>query len=277
MLAEVTASSLLLAFGLAAFVSGAAWRLRALNGSGWAAATLLGGLVYGLGGLSWALLLFAFFASSSLLSRAFAGHKAAVAREFAKGGRRDWAQVAANGGLGALFLLAAAAGFLSANAAWLGYAAALATVTADTWATELGVLSAGEPRLITTGRKVARGTSGGISLLGTAATVLGGAVIGLLAAWMNPALPFAPTLGLATLGGLLGSLADSWLGATLQAIYYCPSCEKETERHPVHTCGTATSWHRGWRWLSNDWVNFLSAALAAGVVLALAAALGLVG
>jgi hypothetical protein len=50
--------------------------------------------------------------------------------------------------------------------------------------------------------------------------------------------------------------ADSLLGATLQAIYYCPSCEKETERHPQHTCGTNTDHIRGWRWLNNDWVNF---------------------
>ena len=36
--------------------------------------------------------------------------------------------------------------------------------------------------------------------------------------------------------GLLGALFDSLLGATVQAIYYCPACEKETERHLIHLC-----------------------------------------
>jgi len=55
---------------------------------------------------------------------------------------------------------------------------------------------------------------------------------------------------------LLGALFDSLLGATVQAIYYCPACQKETERNPVHSCGTETTQIRGWTWLGNDWVNF---------------------
>ena len=45
-----------------------------------------------------------FFVSSSLLSKAFAGRKADIAKHFSKGGRRDWAQVAANGGMGAMMM-----------------------------------------------------------------------------------------------------------------------------------------------------------------------------
>jgi uncharacterized membrane protein len=67
------------------------------------------------------------------------------------------------------------------------------------------------------------------------------------------------------LAGLAGSFFDSLLGATKQAIYWCPFCQKETERFPTHLCGTGTVYYRGWRWLDNDWVNFL-ASLAGALV-----------
>jgi uncharacterized membrane protein len=67
---------------------------------------------------------------------------------------------------------------------------------------------------------------------------------------------------LITFAGLAGSLFDSFLGATVQAMYYCPADKKETEKHPLHTCGTQTIRIRGWNWLNNDWVNFACAAFA---------------
>jgi uncharacterized membrane protein len=70
---------------------------------------------------------------------------------------------------------------------------------------------------------------------------------------------------LVPLAGLLGSLFDSFLGATVQVIYRCPACEKETERHPRHLCGAETTQIRGWRWFNNDWVNF--ACSLAGAIL----------
>ena len=71
---------------------------------------------------------------------------------------------------------------------------------------------------------------------------------------------------LITLSGLLGSLFDSLLGATVQAMYFCPTDQKETEKHPLHTCGTLTVHTRGWTWLDNDWVNFACGAFGAATM-----------
>jgi uncharacterized protein (TIGR00297 family) len=255
-----------LVVGLALGVSIAALALwaGALSRSGALAAALLGGLLFGLGGLRWAALLLLFFVTSSGLSHLSGRRKAALAEKFAKGSRRDWAQVAANGGLGAL-LVVAHTFWPEQNWAWIAYAGAMAAVNADTWATELGVLSKTPPRLVTTWRPVERGTSGGVSLAGTLAALGGSLVIGLAAGWLRPATGVFATCLAVSLGGLGGALFDSWLGATRQAIYFCPICQKETERHPQHTCGAQTTRLRGWVWLNNDLVNLACALMGAGM------------
>ena len=240
-----------------------AWQAGSLSRSGSVAAALSGGLIFGLGGLDWAVLLLAFFISSSLLSRAFGQRKAALNEKFSKGHQRDWGQVLANGGLGAV-LVVLAAGYPENSLWWIAYIGTMAAVNADTWATELGVLSPAAPRLVTSGVIVERGTSGGISLLGSLASLAGAAVIGLCATLVRPEVGVSLALAAAIGGGMLGSLVDSLLGATLQAIYFCPTCQKETERHPQHTCGTPTTQVRGLSWLNNDWVNFVCALTGAG-------------
>lgn len=254
-------------FILGAIIAYLAWRAGSLNRSGAWAAALTGGLVFGLGGLAWAAVLLTFFLSSSALSRLFARRKIIVEEKYAKGSQRDWGQVLANGGLGALFAIAS---WLLPEASWpwLAFIGAMAAVTADTWATELGVFSPTPPRLITNGRVVERGTSGGVTVLGYLAVLAGAMLVGVVAAVFNPEWALG-ALGAAMIGGLTGSSIDSFLGATLQAIYYCPNCQKETERHPIHTCGNSTTPQRGWPWLNNDWVNFICSVAGAGAALVL--------
>ena len=253
------------------------YRRGALQGSGVAGALVTGTLIFGLGGWEWGALLIAFFVSSSALSFYHAKDKKGLAEKFAKGHRRDLAQALANGGAAAvlavlsrLFPLVEGGG----ERVWFATCAgAMAAVNADTWATELGVLSSRPPRLITTGRQVEVGASGGVTWLGTAASLGGAAFIGLLgglgALILGQGWAAAGVLLLAAVaGGLAGSLFDSFLGATVQAIYWCDACQKETERK-MHRCGTRTSLLRGWPWLGNDLVNFfasvLGALVAAGV------------
>jgi uncharacterized protein (TIGR00297 family) len=252
-----------LGMALGAGISLLAWRSGALSSSGGWAAAITGGLIFGFGGWPWAILLLAFFISSSVLSRLFSRQKASVSEKFAKGSRRDWGQVAANGGLGAWLAILHSI-YPNQSWIWIAFAGAMAAVNADTWATELGVLNKARPRLITTGEPVEPGTSGGVTALGYLAVISGAGLIAVLAVIFSPG-SNRWLMGLsALLAGVAGSSIDSWLGATRQAMYYCPTCQKETERHPLHGCGTATRWQRGWRWLNNDWVNFLCALVGAG-------------
>jgi uncharacterized protein (TIGR00297 family) len=194
----------------------------------------------------------------------FKKRKQGLDEKFSKGHERDAGQVFGNGGLATAFVLVHAL-YPESNLGWVGFAAALAAVNADTWATELGVLNPTPPRMITDlRRRVEKGTSGGISLFGTFASLLGAAVIALPAALFADDWSLLPLI---TFAGLAGSLFDSFLGATVQAMYYCPTDKKETEKHPLHTCGTETIHIRGWKWLENDWVNFACSAF--GVIIAL--------
>ena len=250
----------------ALFISLVAFHLKALNKSGVIAATITGTIIFGLGGWQWAIILLGFFTSSSLLSKLLRKSKTSLSDKFSKGSRRDAWQVLANGGIGALLVVIH---YLYPNHLWVwpAFLGSFAAVNADTWATELGVLSKKNPRLITSGKVVERGTSGGITLLGTLSALGGASFIALIGVLTWPVrdaaiLSFTSLISflLITLGGLLGSMIDSWLGATIQAIYHCHTCNKDTEQYPVHHCGTSTTLVRGLKWFNNDLVNTLCAA-----------------
>jgi len=136
--------------------------------------------------------------------------------------------VLANGGVAAL---AAVAG------SWVGFAAAVAAATADTWASEIGRHSRTPPRLITDGMHVPAGTDGGMTLLGTAGGIAGAGFVAGLSSLVGQ----RSTLAVAV-AGVVGMLVDSLLGATVQGKV---------------------------RWMDNDAVNLaatLTGAACAGLV-----------
>jgi uncharacterized protein (TIGR00297 family) len=253
---------------LAGLVALAAFRLRLLSRSGALAAFGLGTVIFGFGGLRWAIVLMLFFLTSSGLSRLLRRRKQDAEGHYSKGATRDAWQVAANGGVAGFFVLLHLL-LPQSTWPWLGFCAALAAANADTWATEIGALSRGQPRMITTMKAVEPGTSGAVSGLGTLAALLGALVIAVAGVLFDPyaAMGSAKYVLVAiTVGGILGCLVDSWLGATVQAIYHCPQCQKETEKTPLHGCGTQTQLLRGLPWMNNDLVNLLctlSGAIAA--------------
>jgi uncharacterized protein (TIGR00297 family) len=258
-----------LGLALSSFIAWLAYRREALTQSGAVGAILTGTAIFGFGGLDWGLLLIAFFVSSSLLTRYKEAAKVQVAEQFAKGGPRDLYQALANGGIAAFIAVA----YRSTGAIHLpllfAFVGAIAEANADTWATELGILSAEVPRMITTRKPVAPGASGGVTWDGTGAALAGAALIGGLATLFGAigGMPLGSAVMLLPIGalaGVIGSLADSLLGATVQGIYYCDVCGKETERE-LHRCGNQTRLVRGWRALNNDWVNLIGTLIGAMV------------
>ena len=230
--------------------------MNALTPRGMLAALVVGAAVTGGAGWAALLLLFAFFLSSTWLTPG--------------GGRRTAVQVAANGGV------AAAAALLSRlSPLWTAaFAGALAAAAADTWSTEIGGRSRSAPRLITTGVAVPPGTSGAVTWLGTAGGAAGATFIAAAAALLGLLGPRAALLVAG--GGIAGTLADSLLGATVQARYRCPTCGAvgETRRHACGGAGVGVGVPiSGLAWMTNDTVN-LSATLVGAAVPALAVLLG---
>lgn len=257
---------LLVGVALSAMIARVAWRRGSLTSSGALAALIVGAAIYLGGGLGWYAALLAFFATSTLLGRAFAAHKEPLRRHYEKGERRDAWQVLANGGIAAACALVhRACPELDLSAAFVG---ALATANGDTWATELGVLSSRPPLMISTLRRVPAGTSGAISGLGVAATIAGGAVIGAVIGVLRWDHVLAWT-GLGAASGALGALADSVLGATVQARYRCLACDRACEGRRHH-CGRRARHVRGLRGCNNDVVNAIATAIGALVAAGLA-------
>jgi uncharacterized protein (TIGR00297 family) len=173
---------------------------------------------------------------------------------------RSWRNVMANGIVATFFTIAE--GIYGGEAFLGGFIGAISTATADTLATEIGLLYPGEPRLITNlKRKVQPGTSGAVSPLGEFGAVLGVLVIGLVFMISRPLdgqlVSSFNILILSCITGIVGTTVDSILGVTIQAQYFCFKCNCITEESK-HTCGFRSKLIHGYSFFSNDIVNITS-------------------
>jgi uncharacterized protein (TIGR00297 family) len=173
---------------------------------------------------------------------------------------RSWRNVIANGVVAMFFAIAE--GIYGGEVFLGGFIGAVSTATADTLATEIGLLYPGEPRLITNlKRKVQPGTSGAVSPLGEFGAVLGALVIGLvfmISRLLDGQLVSSfNILVLSCITGIVGTTVDSILGATIQAQYFCFKCNCVTEES-IHTCGFKSKLIHGCSFFSNDIVNLTS-------------------
>lgn len=194
--------------------------------------------------------------------------KAKLEDNFQYGGRRNATQVLVNSCGGTIFAVATALQVadvpylenIKPEALMGGFLGHYACCCADTWASEVGVLSKNLPRLVTTMQPVPKGTNGGVSMLGTLSGVAGSLLMGttfwlasLLTLAKGATLPISSCVVIALFGGMVGNFADSLLGSTLQYSGYSKhtGCIVTMPRPGVdHVCGRPV--------LSNSQVNLVS-------------------
>jgi uncharacterized protein (TIGR00297 family) len=202
------------ALALNILVAWAGHRARTVAVSGAVAGALIGITIFvSLGWQGWTLLLVTFIAAS-IASRLGLERKVLLGIAEERGGRRGVGNAIANTGVAALAALVALVG-TSGDLARLAFAAALAAGGSDTIASEIGKAWGRRTWSVTSLAHVPPGTSGAMSLEGTAAGIAGALGLGAAAvalgiipiAWLFPIV----------IGATAGSLLESWLGATLEA------------------------------------------------------------
>lgn len=263
-------SYILIGFLFSGFISLIAFIKKSLSISGTIAAAILGTAVFFFGGVYLSTIMVAFFASSSILTK-FKKYRKTITHDInEKSGGRDYVQVLANGGAGLFF---SAMWFITKKPEYLiAFTVSFAAANSDTWASEVGILSNSKPISILTFKKVEKGVSGAISILGTISAFLGAGLIAVIFL-IGYIVKFGFTLQaivfsmIVVILGFMGCIIDSLVGAALQAKYRCEICGKVTEKKIHHE--RSTKLIAGYKFINNDVVNFISILSAALIVLVL--------
>lgn len=220
-----------------------------LSLSGLVSSFVLGYLVLHWGGFSAFTVLLFFFLTSSLLTKINKKEKND------KDGRNAL-QVISNSFTALVFLLLSYYTFYK-TIFLIAYASALSASLSDTWASEIGALSKKEPVSILNGKRVRKGSSGGVTTLGTLASFFGSLLMGLL--YIGIYKPSIISFVLIAFSGFLGSVIDSFLGASFECVYKKEDGEltdkKEDERGK-------NTYVRGLPFFTNNVTNFISSLLA---------------
>ena len=197
------------AYVLILFVLGfLTYKRKSLDFFGSAVMVIMGIVIIFSAGANWLLLIILFLVMSLLATKYSKKYKMSLG-EFE--GRRTSKNVISNGVV-ACFMAAFGGYYLPFVGGFIG---AIATATADTLASEIGVLDA-HPRLITTLQKVDPGTNGAVSPLGTAVAIAGAAIIGIAAILLGIVANPLSAILVSIISGTVGCFMDSILGAVFE-------------------------------------------------------------
>jgi uncharacterized protein (TIGR00297 family) len=243
---------LLITLIIALIISVISLKAKFLTRDGTVAQFILAVLLFGLGGVKWSVPIVTFFFLSSILSQIRKNKNSEVEKYFEKTGQRDHWQVLANGGIGGVLVII---NYISSSELlYLIYVSSVAAVCADTWATEIGTMRREKTYSILNLKPVEQGRSGGISVAGITGSVFGAFIIPVSSVSFLGENYFYWIFAV-MVSGFIGSLADSLLGASIQAQFYCGVCGKITE-HKTH-CDKPALLKKGFYGVNNDVVNFI--------------------
>ncbi|TFG33975.1 DUF92 domain-containing protein [Candidatus Thorarchaeota archaeon] len=270
-----------------------AYKLHFVDISGLISAFVVGFTIWYTGGVPAFVIILFFFMSAGIATKY--KYKAKIQKNVAQEGKgkRSWVNVFGSGIIPMMFSVAMYLAQFApelAAAGWPfflfgGYVGAVATTTADTLASEIGVFSKSKPRLITNlRRKVPSGTIGAVSLLGEGVALLAGLIIGVISllfalftpTWIPGVMVAGSTIvmeyvlfliPLSILTAFIGCNIDSLLGAVFQNRYVCEICGAVTDKE-FH-CEYETKYIGGFKRFTNMHVNLGSSGLGAtlGIVL----------
>lgn len=238
-----------------------AFYFKAITFSGLIAAAVLGTLLFLFGGWISFTALVLFFILGSVISKIGKSIKADAEKLHERRGARSVVQVAANGLPSLIF--ATIYYYAGIESCLLATVMCFAATTADTFSSEIGMLSKKTPRSILTLKPVQRGISGGFTFLGLSGGLFGAMIISILTISRFGMIGMVTT----TVAGLLSSILDSVLGAAFQAKYQIQASNGNmllTERKDVNEVSLKLV--RGLRWVNNDVVNFVSVLITGGIL-----------
>lgn len=230
-----------------------AYKKKSLDLTGFIMAILMGTLIYYFGSYIIFSLLMLFFISSSLISK--------FDKIKTDDSNRNFIQVFANSFVALFFSILF---YVTKNEIYLVLAAmGIAATTSDTWASEIGKFSKGKTISIITFKKINKGESGGISLLGSIAALLGSTIIALVFLLLRSLSKLELNniyiyVMLIIMGGFLGNIIDSILGIILQEKYYDSSSDNKIEKVNNRKEHKKIS---GLMYVNNDVVNILSSVI----------------
>ena len=231
----------LIALALNGVLIALAQRAPLLTPAGWSHAAALGTILWGcLGWRGW-LAVVLYLLLGSLVTRLGLRQKQERGLAEARGGRRAPANVWGSAATGAVLALLTALLPAAAPRLMVGFAASFSAKLADTCGSEIGKRWGRTTLLITTLRPVPPGTEGAISAEGTAASLVGGALMAALMLALGLLQGWGAWL-LVSLVALAATLIESGIGAGLQ---------------------------RRCSWLSNELVNAIQTTIAALLAMAL--------
>ena len=193
-------------------------RVPVMTRWGWISAGVLGSILWGC--LSWqgwiSVVIYLLFGSIVTKIGYKFKRKKGIAEK--RGGRRGPENVWGSAATGLFFAIMIKLNFSNLLFYKIGFAASFTSKLADTFGSEIGKRFGGNTYLITSLRKVDRGTEGGISLEGTIASAIGSIFMSLIMLLLSIVTTRNQFL-IVSISGFLATISESIIGAKFQEKY----------------------------------------------------------